>query len=109
MNIVTLDSIREAAEAKYGMTRVPFGPDGEYVDLLNPLRLPKAKRDSLQDMQKDSDAEGTDQLDVFANMIRLVADNEARANELITMIGDDLAVMASVVEAYTKGVQVGEA
>ncbi len=108
MNIVTLDSIRDAAEAEFGMTRIPFGADGEYVDLLNPLRLPKVKRDALKDLQ-DTEDDAADQIETYAAMIRLVSSNEDYANRLLTCIGDDLAVVVSVVKAYSKGVQVGEA
>lgn len=108
-NTYSLDDIRNAAEAKYGSTDI----DG--VRLLNPLRLPKTKRDQLRELQDVMSAETpegeepADQAEYMRDMLRLVAENPLAVERLIEAIGDDLAVLATVLETYTKGTQAGEA
>ena len=104
----TLDSIREAADKKYDSTEIEL-KSGDQVSLLNPLRLPKEKRKQLMKIQDSLDGEDADQEDVLADAIRLVADDEDKANELIKEVGGDLAVLAQIFELYTGDVQVGEA
>ncbi|MEU0739259.1 phage tail assembly protein [Streptomyces sp. NPDC006134] len=102
----TLDDIRKAAEARYGSTDIEVG--GTVVRLLNPLRLPKARREELTTLQ-DRINEGGDQEQLFAKAIRLVAQNETAADALLAEIGEDLAVLAQVFEVYGEATQVGEA
>jgi hypothetical protein len=110
MATFTLDSIREAAEKKYGSTDIPFG-EGKVVRLLNPLRLEKEKRKALMSIQDRLEEEGeeVDQEDVLADAIRLVADDKKMADALLKEIGDDLAVLAEIFSTYTGEAQVGEA
>lgn len=109
MSSFSLDDIRAAADAKYGSTDIEFGDT--VVHLLNPLRMPKAQRDKLVNIQKEMEGEGDeiDQVAVFQNAIRTVAQTAAQANALIKAVGDDLGVLAEVFERYTEGQQVGEA
>ena len=114
MATFTLDSIRDAAEAKYGSMDIPVGD--VLVRLLNPLRLTKEKRSALIAAQKDLEVqeksegvENVDQAVVFQNILRLVAENDFQAEALVTELGDDLAVLASVFEMYSEGTQAGEA
>jgi hypothetical protein len=104
----TLDDIRTAAEAKYGSTDIELG-NGDVVRLLNPLRLPKEKRDLLQGLQARMDDENADQEAAMQEVIRLAADNTRKAEALLKAIGGDLAVLAEIVETYSKSTQVGEA
>lgn len=107
MATFSLDDIKAAAEAKYGSTDVDLGTDGVMV-LVNPLRLDKAKRAALQKIQ-DSGDENEDQGDVMRKALRLVTSTPAVTEKFITFAGDDLALLATVFESYTDGVQVGEA
>ncbi|ATI18639.1 tail assembly chaperone [Streptomyces phage Amethyst] len=106
MAVFSLDSIREAAEAKYGSTDIEVG-DGFVARLLNPLRLPKEKRAELLKIQDKLDGDDVDQELVLADAIRLVAENETAAEKLLDAIGSDLAVLAQIFETYSKGTQVG--
>jgi hypothetical protein len=106
MATFTLDDIRSAAEAKYGSTDIDLG-NGDVLSLVNPLRLPKDKRDALTAIQESADER--DNGDVMRDAIRLVASNEAQAERFLAIVGEDLAMLATVFSAYTEGSQVGEA
>jgi hypothetical protein len=105
----SLDDIRAAADRKYGSTDIEVGDTT--VRLLNPLRMPKTQRDKLVGIQKEMEGEGdeVDQVAVFQNAIKTIAESASQANVLIRAIGDDLGVLAEVFERYTEGQQVGEA
>jgi hypothetical protein len=104
----TLDAIRDAAEKKYGATEIVVD-EHTTVRLLNPLRLKKERRDALTTMQETLTDEGVDQVAVFGNAIRLVADNEDDANRLLEIVGDDLAMLAEIFRTYGAGTGLGEA
>ncbi len=110
----TLDDIRTAAEAKYGSTDIEVS-EGRVCRLLNPLKLSKETRTKLGDLQKELDREAEegeeqpDQEDILRDCIRLVAENETLANELLDALGDDLTMLATIFETYGKATQVGEA
>lgn len=101
----TLDDIRAAAEAKYGSTEITLN-DGFVAVLVNPLRLPKEKREQLSQIQSD---ESVDQEDMLSNAVRLVAEKPVQAERLLEEVAGDLTVLAQIFESYTKSVQVGEA
>jgi len=113
-NMVTLDSIRAAAERKYGTYNIEV-EEGVVAKLRNPLRLSKDERKqlkALQDRINDEPAEGEereDQEDLLAEAIRLVAEHVPTANKLLRQVGDDLAVLAEIFEGYSAGAEVGEA
>lgn len=110
---VTLDEIRAAADAKYGSYDIAL--DSMIVRLLNPLRLPKANRDALVDIQCRLDVESTDaaldldQEALLAEAITTIAETPTQAEALLAAIGGDLAVLAEVFEGYLMGTQAGEA
>ena len=105
----TLDSIRDAAEKKYGSYDIELA-DGTEVRLLNPLRLERDKRKALMSIQdaldEDSEAE---QEDVLKDAIELVAHDKKAAKALLAEVGDDLAILAEIFSGYTSESQVGEA
>ena len=107
-NAITLDDIRDAAEAKYGSTDITLDT-GEVVKLLNPLRMPKVRRDALSALQEKLSEDDADQEALLAEAIGLVAESPAKAKKLLAAIGDDLAMLAAIFETYSKGTQVGEA
>ncbi|MDX3405155.1 phage tail assembly protein [Streptomyces sp. ME02-6977A] len=104
----TLDNIRAAADAKYGSTDIEVD-EKTTVHLLNPLRLPKEKRDQLVALQDKMDDDGADQEQVISDALRLVADHPKKAEALLAAVDGDLAVLAQIFETYGKGSQVGEA
>lgn len=108
MATFSLDDIRAAAEAKYGSTDIDLG-GGDVLSLVNPLRLPKEKRERLSAIQKDANEDGADQGDVMREAIRIVASRPDMAERFIAIVGDDLGMLATVFTTYTEGAQVGEA
>ena len=102
----TLDDIRAAAEAKYGSTDIETSKGT--VSLVNPLRLPKAKREALMSIQERLEA-GEDQQDLLEESLRLVAATKAQGDSLVKEIGGDLTVLVEVFTAYNESAQVGEA
>lgn len=106
MATFSLDDIRAAAEAKYGSTDIDLG-NGEVLSLVNPLRLPKEKRERLSSIQDQS--EETDEGDVMREAIRIVASDQGKAEHFLAIVGDDLAMLATVFSTYTEGTQMGEA
>lgn len=108
MATFSLDDIRKAADAKYGSTDIELG-DGQTLVLVNPLRLPKHKRDALTAVQERGEADGIDQGDMMREAIRIVAERADLAQKFIDIAGDDLGLLATVFSTYTEGAQVGEA
>lgn len=101
---ITLDSIREAAEKKYGSREVELG-DGKSISLRNPLRLSKTERDELSDLNIDQFDEP---VDYFKKAFALVA-SEKESEELAKVLGDDVAFYMALFEEYMGGVELGEA
>ena len=110
MSSYSLDDIRAAADAKYGAVEIVVDADTT-VRLINPLRLAKDDRTALLSVQDrlSAEDEDVDQVQVFADAIRTVAENKPAADKLIEAIGGDLAILAEVFRTYTEGVSVGEA
>lgn len=103
----TLDDIRAAAEAKYGSTDIETSTGT--CELVNPLRLPKKKRDELMTIQKRLDGEDVDQEEVLSDAIRLVASSKKQAESLLDQIDGDLTILVEVFKNYSESTQVGEA
>lgn len=103
----TLDDIREATEAKYGATTIEFGD--ESVDLRNPLRLTKDERAELRKAQKAMSADDADQEKVIADILTLAAKDKAQIKKLLSIVGDDLAILAEILRGWMEDAQVGEA
>jgi hypothetical protein len=108
MKTITLDSIREAVEAKYGSYDIEYA-EGKTVRLLNAIRIDKSKRAQLMELQSALKEDGADQVQLLADCIRAVADNKTRADELLKAVGNDLAMLIELFSAYSKATQVGEA
>lgn len=96
----TLEDIQSAADKKYGplIIEIPSGP----VELVNPLRLPKEKRDQLNKLDAIEDPD-----EKLAAAIRLAA-TPADAKRLLAAV-TDLATLAEIVVMWTSAAQVGEA
>ncbi|WP_282703752.1 phage tail assembly protein [Streptomyces sp. CC219B] len=103
----SLDDIRAAAERKYGSTDITFGED--VVRLLNPLRLPKTRRDALLSLQEEMSKDDTDQAELLAQAIRTIAESEKAADKLLGVVDGDLAILAEIFGHYGESTQVGEA
>lgn len=107
-NAITLDDIRAAAEAKYGSTDIQLD-EHTTVKLLNPLRMPKARRDALRALQGRLGEDDADQEALLSEALLLVAETPAKGKKLITALDGDLGLLAQVFQTYSEGTQVGEA
>lgn len=118
MATYSLDQLREDVENKYGDFVVEIG-DGEEVRLRSALRMPKADRDKLRklfndyrDLQEkgDDDSIGLsdDSLNMLHTQLRLLATDKKAADKMLKMIGDDLAMLSGLLDAYTEATQPGE-
>ena len=105
---VTLDSIREAAERKYGSYDIDLGE--VTVKLLNPLRLSETKRGQLQALEvEEAEENESDIHERLAETVRIVAADSTHAQALLDAVDGDLALLATIIEEYGDVVQVGEA
>ena len=102
---ITLADIRDAAEKKFGPLVIE-GVDGGDVELLNPARLSKDKRAKLKDVVADEELDEQDRLE---QIVKVTAKTAADAKRLLSAVGDDLGVMAVILENYNQGSQMGEA
>ena len=108
----SLDDIKAAAEKQYGHTDIELG-EGKTLRLVNALRLPKEKRKELMALQdrlsSDDESVEVDQEEELRNALRLVAEDKALVEELITTVGDDLAVLITLFKEYAGETELGEA
>jgi hypothetical protein len=127
MPTISLDQIRKDIEAKYAPLVIPFtetvtslegepGVRERTCTLVQVLRLSQDVRKQLVAEQRasqapagDDDYDETGTLESMRRIVRLVADDLNDAFALIDAVGDDIAVLAAIIEAYTGGTQAGEA
>lgn len=103
----TLAALREQSEKKFGTFRIPELD----VELVNALRLSKDARARLKEATEAKEKAEAEQ-DVqehLSEVIRIVAKTPGQAEKLLKEIGDDVALLATVVENWSKGTQAGEA
>lgn len=109
---VTLDSIRKAADAKYGSYDIVLS-DETTTKLLNPLRLSEEKRAELKQIQGELSAsveeEDSDQIALFQKALMCVAETNGQGERLVAEVGRDLALLAEIFNGYSEGTQAGEA
>ena len=103
---ITLSDIRNAADAKYAHTEIDLG-DGVVVTLVNALRLGKEDRAVILASGEALQAEGADQFEVLADVLRAAARNDSE--KLIAALDGDLAVAMEVFSSYMGATQAGEA
>ena len=107
--VVTLDSIREAAEKKYGSYDIELG-GGNVVRLLNPLRLSEDARKRLAALEEQEGGDDTDSVaERLHETVRIIAESQEQAAKLIEAVGGDLGVLATIIEQYGDAAEVGEA
>lgn len=107
-NIASLDSIRQAAEARYGSFTVTLDDDSALI-LRNPLKLSKEEREKLQCLQDRLSEDGEDQGELLSELLKLVATSTAMANKLLKAVGGDLTVLVEIFSQYSEATQAGEA
>lgn len=109
-NEFTLDNLRAVAQKKYASTVIPFGEDNDdSVELVNPIRLDKKKRDQLLALQDALQEDDADQEELLSNALKLVAKDKAAAKRFLAEVDGDLALLATVFEHYSGEVELGEA
>lgn len=101
MPSITLADIQAAADRKYGPLVVDLGD--RKVELVNPIRLSKEKRDKLTSIDDQTDVDKK-----LAAIVRLAC-SPADAKALLAAVGSDLAALAEIVSQWTQAAQVGEA
>src|SRR3954468_15735168 len=101
MPSITLADIQAAADKKYGPLVVDLG--GKKVEMRNPLKLSKADRAKLAELDSEDDVE-----EKLASIVRMAC-MAADAKALLAAVGDDLPVLAEIVKEWTGSAQVGEA
>ena len=107
--VVTLDSIREAAEKKYGSYDIELG-GGNVVRLLNPLRLSESARKRLAALEEQEGGDDTDSVaERLHETVRIIAESPEQAAKLIEAVNGDLGVLATIIEQYGDAAEVGEA
>lgn len=118
INTFTLEDLQESAEAKYASMKIQLAT-GMLV-LRNPMRMGALERAELTAIQKkkpeaadaeaEADLDGERVLDSYRKVLRLAADDKDLADTFLTkVIGDNLALLATVVETYSNTVKAGEA
>lgn len=117
MATMTLDELRADVERKYGDFVLALS-DGTPVNLRAGMRLPKEDRVALRELQRryselseaDEGGDREDELvDIVAGQIEVISDDAENARRLVSEIGDDLALLMSVMTAYMEATQPGEA
>ncbi len=111
-NVITLDSIREKIEAKYAATEIRLSQT-EIVKLRNPLRLPKAERARLLNLDEELDGVKGDidaQLELIEEIIEIAADpKHTPGRRLVEEVGNDAAMLLEIVDSYLGEQELGEA
>lgn len=113
----TLDSIREAAEEKYGATKIDLGVQG-VVELRNMIRLSKEERQAFKELKfvkdEDDDTENDiDEQELFdrlADVVVLLVGNPERSGALLNAIGvDRVDLLSEIVSKYMEDQSAGKA
>lgn len=111
----TLDMIKNAVEEKYGTTDFAL-TNGGVCKLRNPIRLSDTERDALDDLRKsrsdkeegDTETSG-DQIKFLEDMIRLLAEEDASAEQLFQALDHGLAELNTVLDFWMEAQKAGEA
>lgn len=138
MSTFTLDDIREAMEQEFASMDIPVDggvlrlrnplrlTKEERAELGRIQKENAAKVEALHKAQEEHDAAVAaaqasgepepefeapehDQFAAMAEVIKVVADDPTRANQLLASLNGDLALLATISRLYQKTVQVGEA
>lgn len=117
MASITLDSIRDAIDAKYGSYDIELGDT--IVSLLNPLRLSPEARKALgevslgKDDESEDDGDAEEHIQKLVDIVQIVAATPKQANDLIKALSPygyvDVAMLSHVVSEYMEQQKVGEA
>ncbi|WP_024816969.1 phage tail assembly protein [Arthrobacter sp. 31Y] len=113
MTQVTLADVQNAAAKKHGNYSVFV--DDDTLTFLNPLRLPKEKRERIAALNsaefyaEGAEGEGWDKWDMYQEIFRISAKSEEHFTKLHNAIGDDPAVWEELFDALNTVAELGEA
>lgn len=108
-NTLSLDELRESANAKYASLEVDLG-DGRKAVLVNALQLPKDERAALVSIQGRLDEENADQVAILQEALAVAGSTTPHETDaLIQAVGDNLAFLMELFVRYSRGTQAGEA
>lgn len=105
-NNLDLDALRSEAEGKYKNLVV------QGVVFRGPMRLSKDERKDFQRLLTErnaADGEASDVVDFYRDMLMIAATDKAAATDLFEQVGDDAAVLDTLLALYFERTQAGEA
>lgn len=112
---ITLSTIRQAVESKFGAYEVELG-ENDVVTLLHPFRLSPEARAEMSALGEKEEGESEDTESVitqFIGIIRITAETTAQAEKLVEALSPrgyvDAALLTEVVGGYLESQKVGEA
>lgn len=115
MSTITLDQLREDVGRRYAPLVIDLG-GGVTVTLRQALRLPKEARREISAQQavlsglKDEDPDAEDKVvAALGAMLRTAATDKSEADRLLEAVGDDLALLETIMERYGEATQLPEA
>lgn len=109
MATFTLDNLRDAVNKRYAPLVIENGAD--VYRLEHYLQLPKKKREALDKITEKIDnpkATEGEQLEEMQNLV-LAATADDKGKELLDLLGENAAMLATVVESWVHGTDLGEA
>lgn len=119
MATFTLTDLRNEVSKKYAPTVIENGDD-EYI-LQNVMQMPEKKRRLVtelieeigaDDKDNNEDKEGADEIDSQTATLRkiiIAAEKNDKGEELLELIGDNVAMLVELFNSWTEGAQLGEA
>lgn len=113
---ITLSTIRDAVEAKYGSFEIELDENNTVV-LLHPVRLSPEQRKALSESAKVDEVEGEDEegdvAERLLSVVRAVAATPTAYDKLIEACSPngfvDLGILSEVIKDYMESQKVGEA
>lgn len=103
---IDLDALRAEADGKYKNLIV------QGVTFRGPMRLSKDERKDFQRLLTErnaADGEVSDVVDFYRDMLMIAAADKVAATDLFDQVGDDAAVLDTLLGLYFERTQAGEA
>lgn len=117
MAIFTLDQLKADVEKNYASLTIEIGEDDK-IELRNILRIPPEGRDKITDkldeLEKVQEQEDTPQKELLERTTTIAREILSlaagkRGADLLAILGDDDALVMTVMGRWTDGTELGEA